>query len=169
MESLKIDGSKFKFQYLPDFANFLLKNKLKEFVTVNIRFCREEDLPMLRNLAKMTEDELVGISEAANKQLLTALSKNNIVPYIENNIGNIINNKIIDYKGRKTIDISEIVVEDIILAFYLRRKTFSFFLHAYTPNAVLHTLIIEELDFYTTQEHLLTSKAIVRMNSQKPE
>jgi hypothetical protein len=45
MSSLNIDRSKFNFQYIPDFEKFLQKEKLDEFVTVGIRFCREHDSP----------------------------------------------------------------------------------------------------------------------------
>ncbi|MES2565557.1 MAG: hypothetical protein V4565_01745 [Bacteroidota bacterium] len=169
MEPLKIDESKFKFQYLPDFANFILKNKLEEFVTVSIRYCREENLPMLRTLASMPEKDLIHISIESNRELLTALAENNVVPFIKKNIEKIINNDVKDKDGNRVLNVSEILVEDIILAFFLRRKTFAFFLHAYTQNAVLHTLLMTELDVYTTQEHLLTSKTMVRLNSQKSE
>jgi hypothetical protein len=153
--------AKFKFQYLPDYAKFLLNEKLDEYVTVGIRFCRELDLPMLRPLAKMPERELLELSRDSNKEILTALSNNDIVPFIEKNIKNFVENKVNDKQGNKLIDKTEVVVEDLILAFYIRRKLFSFFLHSYTQNAVLHMLIASEVDYYTTQEHLLTSKAYV--------
>jgi hypothetical protein len=159
MTNIPIDAAKFKFQYLPDYAKFLLQNKLTEFVTVGIRFCRELDLPMMRPLAKIPEPQLIELSTDSNKQILTGLSDNNIVPFIEKNLENFINNNIVDIKGNKLLDRTEVVAEDIILAFYIRRKLFSFFMHAYTPNAVLHTLIAAEVDAYTTQEHLLTTRA----------
>lgn len=153
--------AKFKFQYIPDYARFLLENKLDEFVMVGIRFCREMDLPMLRPLAKMPEKELLELSRESNREILTALSNNNIVPFIEKNIKNFIDNKLHDKNGNKLMDKTDLVAEDIILAFYIRRKLFSFFLHSYTQNAVVHMLIASEVDFYTTQEHLLTSKAYI--------
>lgn len=154
-----IDNSKFKFQYLPDYAKFLLENKMDEFVTVGIRFCRELDLPMMRPLSKISEQQLLELSRESNKEILTGLSQNNIVPFIEKNLSNFVGNTINDSKGQKLLDKTEVVAEDIILAFYIRRKLFSFFLHSYTPNAVVHTLIAAEVDYYTTQEHLLTTKA----------
>lgn len=166
MEYEKIDSAKFKFQYLPDFANFILKNKLDEFVTVGIRFCRELDLPMMRPLSKMSEKDLIELSRDSNKEILTALADNNIAPFIEKNIHIFVTNQINDKKGEKLLDKSEIVAEDIILAYYIRRKLFIFFLHAYTQNAVVHMLIAAELDLYTTQEHLLTVKALIE--AQKP-
>lgn len=162
MVEININSAKFKFQYLPDYAAFLLNNKLEEFTQVAIRFCREADLPMLRPLAHMSEKDLIALSMGGNRELLTALSSNNITPFIENNIKNFVSNQINDATGKKLIDRSEVMTEDVILAFYLRRKAFAFFLYAYTQNTVIHTLIIAEMDFYTTEEQLLTSKAIIK-------
>ncbi len=159
MPNIPIDSTKFKFQYLPDYANFLLQNKLDEFVTVGIRFCRELDLPMMRPLAKMPEEQLIELSRESNREILSGLSGNDIVPFIKKNLKNFIDNKIVDAQGQKLLDKTEVIAEDIILAFYIRRKLFSFFMHAYTQNAVVHTLIASEVDAYTTQEHLLTTKA----------
>lgn len=157
----KIDSSKFKFQYLPDYARFLLENKLDEFVQVGIRFCRELDLPMMRPLAKIPESELIELSKDSYREILTQLSKNDIVPFIKKNIEKFVTNKITGRNEEKLIDNTEVVAEDIILAFYIRRKLFSFFLHSYTQNAVLHMLIASEVDAYTTQEHLLTTTAFI--------
>ena len=123
----------FKFQYLPDYAGYLLDNKLEEFVTAGIRFCRELDLPMMRPLAKFSEDELIQLSMESNRELLTYLSKNNISELIAKNIDSYINNQLVDKAGNKLLDSSDIIAEDIILAFHIRRKLFSFFVYAYTP------------------------------------
>ncbi len=154
-------NSTFKFQYLPDYAKFLLQNKLDEFTLVSIRFCREVDLPMMRPLAKLSEKDLVEISKAGNKEVLEALAVNDVYPVIEKNIQRFLNNEMTDLEGKRILENSEVVAEDIILAFYVRRKVFSFFLHSYTQNAVVHTLIIAEVDAYSTREHLLTSKAFI--------
>lgn len=156
-----IDISKFKFQYLPDYAKFLLENKLDEFGMVGIRFAREMDLPMMRPLAKMSEDQLMVLSRESNREILTGLASNNIVPFIRKNITKYVNNNITDHNGKILLDKSEVVPEDIILAFYIRRKVMGFFLYAYTQNAVVHMLISNEVDAYTTQEHLLTTKAVL--------
>jgi hypothetical protein len=151
--------SNFKFQYLPDYAKFILDNKLDEFVLIGIRFARELDLPMLRPLERLSEQQLLELSRESNKEILESLANNNIVPFIDKNIKAYVENSLNDKSGKKLLDSTEIVAEDIILAFYIRRKLLSFFLHAYTQNAVLHVLIMNEVDYYTTMEHLYTTKA----------
>jgi hypothetical protein len=75
MERLNPENAHFKFQYLPDFAKFLLENKVEEFIQVGIRFCREVDLPMLRPLSKMPEKDLVALSLESNRLMLSAWKK----------------------------------------------------------------------------------------------
>lgn len=156
-----IDASKFKFQYLPNYAKFLLENKLDEFGTVGVRFARELDLPMMRPLAKIPESQLMELARESNREILQGLADNNIVPFIKKNISNYVNNRIGDKEGNILLDKTEVVAEDIILAFYIRRKVFSFFLYSYSQNTVLHMLIASEVDAYTTEEHLLTTKAYI--------
>lgn len=162
MERLKKKGL-FKFQYLPDYAKFLLENKLEEFVTVTIRFCREVELPMLKPLSKLSEQELVALSVQNTKELLESLSKNEIADFMQLRIDDFIANRIKDLSGKQLLNNTELVAEDIILGYYIRRKVFSFFLHSYTQNAVLHTLIISETDYWTSYEHLFTTKAFVQV------
>lgn len=76
--SVIVDGGKFKFQFIPDYANFLLKNKLEEFTTAGICFCREANLPMMQPSTRMKEADLVSLSVDANKELLEALAANNV-------------------------------------------------------------------------------------------
>jgi hypothetical protein len=156
-----VDKSKFRFQYIPDFAKFLLNNKLEEFTTVGIRFCREVNLPLMRPLAKIPEHDLVAMSIEANKELLEALALNNIGPLVENGLKQFVKNEMVNTKGEKIIDRSEVIAEDIIVGTRLKRKMFSFFLQSYTQNAVLHTLIMDETDEYTTREQLLTFMALI--------
>src|ERR1700741_4595885 len=112
-----IDISRFKFQYLPDYAKFLLENKLEEFGMVGIRFAREMNLPMMRPLAKIPEQQLIETARESNREILEGLAANNIVPFIKKNIQNYINNQIMDKEGNILLDKSEVMAEDIIMAF----------------------------------------------------
>jgi hypothetical protein len=146
--TIKVNKKQFKFRYLPDYAAFLLKNKLEEFVTVGIRFAREVDLPMLKPLAKIPEPELVKLSIESNREVLAALVEGHIAENIEQNLRNWIENKL------EIIDKNEIAAEDLTLAYFVRRKLFAHFLFSYTQNTVLHQQIIAEVDVYTSYEEV---------------
>jgi hypothetical protein len=161
MLNFKVDKELFKFVYLPDYASFILKNILTEFITVGIRFSREADLPLLKPLGKLTEKELVELSMESHKEILKALSENKIGEYIEVHAKKWISNSI------GIIDKDDIVAEDLTLVFYLRRKLFAHFLDQYTKNVVEQKYIIAELDFYTTHEELLSYNIYLKMQQEK--
>jgi len=154
MKKYRVDKNKFRFQYLPVYAEWLLKNKLEEFVTVGIRFCREADLPILKPLAKLPEKELVALSIESNKQMLQGLISGTICDLIENNVNDWVSNK-----HKDIIDKTEVMAEDVTLGYYLRRKVFAYFLYGYTQSAPMQQLITHEVDDYTTQEELISLKA----------
>jgi hypothetical protein len=127
------------------------------------------DLPMMRPLQRIQEKELVEMSMESNRELLIALAANEVAPLIEVKLQQFLKNEILSQKGQKILDRSEIIADDIILGTYVKRKMFAFFLHSYTQNAVVHTLILAEMDLYTTKEQLLTSKVLIecrRLESQ---
>ena len=159
MPVTKLNTSHFKFKYLPDYASYLLKNKLEEFVLVGIRFSREIDLPLLKPLAKLSEQELVKISVDSNRETLNALRESQIAEHIEINLKNWVENKLIVDKG-------EIAAEDLTLAFYVKRKMFTYFLYSYTPNTALHQLIVSEVDTYTTYEELAMLKVYLHIHNE---
>lgn len=161
MKNYMVNKDIFNFKYLPDYADYLLRNRLTEFVTVGIRFCREVDLPLLKPLSKFSEEELVALSLESNKQILLALSKNEIAKLIENNIQKWGNNTI------ENISKEDVTAQDLTLGFFLRRKIFAYFLDGYTKNVVEQKFIIAELDVYTTQEELLAYNIYIKSQQEK--
>jgi|GEM_PF-1548342 len=151
----------FNFNYLHDYAKYLLENRFQEFVTVGIRFSREADLPLLKPLSKFSEKELVELSLESNRLLLEAMSKNRIADHIEENSRKWISNTL------QIIDKDDVAAEDLTLVFYLRRKLFAYFLDAYTKNVVLQKFIIAEVDVYTTQEELISYNIYLKMQQEK--
>jgi PAS domain-containing protein len=156
-----VNKEAFKFSYLPDYAGYLLANKLNEFVTIGIRFSRQAELPLLKPLSKYTEQELVALGMDSNRKILEALTNNKIVEHIEKEAKKWINNTL-DY-----FDKNDVIAEDMTLGFYLRRKLFAYFLDAYTKNVVLQKLIIAEVDVYTTQEELMVYNIYLKMRQEE--
>lgn len=156
---LNINKENFQFEHLPKYAKYLLDHKLDEFVVVGIRFARELDLPMMKPLAKYKEEELIDMSLESNKLELNAYINNSIADHIEMNLKNWVDNKLGNRKdGKAIIDKSEIIAEDLTLAYYLKRKLFSYFLYGYTQNVSIKQSIINEMDKCTTYEELAALK-----------
>jgi len=170
-----INKENFKFEHLPKYAKYLLEHKLDEFVVIGIRFARELDLPMMKPLARIPEHELMEMSVESNKLQLNAYINNTIPDYIEMNLKNWIDNKLGNRKdGKGIIDKSEIVAEDLTLAYYIKRKLFTYFLYGYTQNVALRQSIISEMDQCTTYEELASLKVYFeilkeQLTSQDPK
>lgn len=149
MTEFSINKERFNFNHLPAYAEFLLKNKLREFTVINIRFCREADIPLLKPLAKFSDEELANISEKSNQDRLKALANQTIVEFIIKAADAWTNNQL------KIIQKEEIVAEDLTVGFHIRRKVLGYFLDSYTQDRALQKFITTEIDVYTTQEELL--------------
>lgn len=161
MEKIHVDKQLFKFRYLPDYADYLLKNKLEEFVTIGIRFARELDLPMLKPLAKIPESELMKMSLESNKAILKALSENKVSELVELNINNWTSNNI------QYLDKFEVEPEDLTLVYHIRRRLFSYFLYSYTESAPIQLSIVNEVDVYSSMEELISLRAYFLIQKEK--
>ncbi|MDF2448215.1 MAG: hypothetical protein K0R26_719 [Bacteroidota bacterium] len=158
----------FVFEHLPKYAKYLLENKLEEFVTVSIRFAREVDLPLLKPLARIPEPELVKLSVESNRLQLTALANNTVSDFIEMNLDNWAKNQLgVLSDGKAMLDKSDVIAEDLTLAFYIKRKTLSYFLYGYTTNPSVRQLIVNEADQYTSFEELASLKVYFNLQKDK--
>lgn len=136
-------------------------------MTVGIRFCREAELPLMKPLERVPERDLVQMSIESNRELLEALATNNVAPLIEQRLRIFLNNEMVNLQGQKVLDRSEIITDDFVLGTHVKRKMFYFFLQSYTQNAVVHTLIMNEMDIYTTKELLITFHALIEHRRQE--
>lgn len=161
MKKVEVNKDLFKFNYLPQYAEYLLNKHLEEFVTVGIRFARELDLPILKPLAKVPEKELVKHSMHSSRVLLTALKEDKIASHIEESLNKWIANKL------EIIDKTQIEAEDLTLVYHIRRKQFSYFLYRYTQSAPIQASIFNEVDVYTSMEELASLKIYFEMIKKK--
>lgn len=156
-----LQPEEFHFTYLHDYAKYLAEHHLDEFVLVGIRFSREANLPILKPLSKFPEAELVKLGRESNREMLLALAEKRIAPYLEINARKWIDNTM------GILDQGDIMVEDLTMGFYLRRKIFANFLDIYTKNMVLQKFIIAEVDRWTTREELFSYSIYLNIQQEK--
>ncbi|HEY0091827.1 MAG TPA: hypothetical protein VGB43_05000, partial [Flavobacterium sp.] len=70
MDKVAVNPEKFTFKYLPAYADFLLRERLEDYVRTTIRFSKEEDLPLLRPLSRFSDSELIAVSMGSTKMIL---------------------------------------------------------------------------------------------------
>jgi len=157
---MEINKEQFIFKHLPDFASYILEKKINEFVTIGIRFCKEEKLPLMKSLAEFPEEELVKRSERSSRLILTALAENKIADHIEAHLENWVSNKL------GLVDKNEIDMAELTTMYFIRRKQFSYFLYGYTQNVSVQQLIMNEVNVYTSTEERLALKVYMSLHEE---
>ncbi len=158
---IKERKDKLHFSYLPDFADFLLKNHLEEFSSFSLASSYEEDIPLLKFFSSLSDKELQALSLNSQKELLEKLSQNKVHDYIELSIRRWTENQV------PLIKQGDIVSEDLISVSFVRRKTFRWFLSRYTLNVEKFAQVMEEVDRFISLQEELSFDILFQMNQQK--
>lgn len=150
-------ADKWLFERLPAYAGFLRDNFLIPYVQEQLRISREVELPMLKYLAGISDDDLFNMSVISTREFLTAVEKNEIQDHVERSLMR----WLADDFG--IIKQDEISAEDILLAGYLRKKTMTKFLSSYTADVSTAIEIIKEIDDYTKESDLAFSNVYIKI------
>ena len=128
---------------LPDYASYLLKDRLNDFVKNLYQISLGLNIPLLKYFAGMHEQEIIRLSTDGNIRLLTAIKNNTISEYIEESKDNWLRNQL------PIITKTDVIADDIGLINYARKKAFRELLPDYTSNAHERLKIIDEIDRFT--------------------
>src|SRR5437870_221446 len=107
---------KFNFKFLPDYAAFLLKEKMRDFVKEGLALTREEDMPILKYFTAFSDEQLIEMGMKANEELLSALASNNARAYAEQARAKW------DANNIEVIEKDDLVAEDITMVAFIRKK-----------------------------------------------
>jgi PAS domain S-box-containing protein len=151
------------FKLLPAFADHLLNHKIREFTKKSIDLALEVDFPILKffDLSKYSEKELIDLSIPSYTQFLTAAIQNKLSDFVLEAVQKWETNQLPDISNQ------QLVVEDITLSTYIRKKALLHFLSAYTNDINLATELMYEIDDYTLLANQLAFKAYVRIHEKK--
>ncbi len=150
MDSTLSDHKKLDFKYFNDYADFILKNKLREFSERMLLYARSEKIPILKLFDSYNDEQLIEIGMTNAAKMLTALASNGADNYIDNALEAWKDDQI------AVISKEQIKAEDLTLISLIRRKAFRFFLPLYTKDVSLSTEILEEVDAFTTTQETLS-------------
>lgn len=136
---------KLYFTWWPGFARYIREHHLEEYVKDLIRECRELDVPLMRVLRDMPEEQLIALSMKSHGEFLQSVEDNKLREKLNENL-----------KKWETDDIEiitreDIVVEDITVGTYARKKVMLKYLPQYTTDPYEMIEIIKELDIYDEQ------------------
>lgn len=163
MEALETKSTISGLAYLADFARFLLKNRLKEFVQKSLQFSIEENLPLLTHFRQIPEAQLIEMGLLGTVEMLQAMENQNLATYIKKSIEQWESNSL------PMISREMVLAADITLGSFVRRKTFRFFIHEFTSDAEVITRTLEEVDRFTVVVEGESLNAYIRIQQSKLE
>lgn len=161
MKAAKTDIVDLDLRHLPQYAGYLLDYRMEQFVRTLLRNSYDADVPFLRMLNNMTEDQLFDFALVSNKNMLECIRKNDIPQYIETTKTNWINNQL------KIIAKDQIIADDIVLVNYARKKTFRAFIAHYTSDLKKALELVEDVDRFVSTLDAALFKTFIGIQEQQ--
>ena len=149
------------FKYLPSLAAYILKHHLNEFVHLQIKRSYEVDLPLLKVLSHMSEEELFQYSLASNTEWLTLVAQNKIKEQINLSADKWIKNQF------EVVDQYDIVSEDISLIYYIRKSGLLHFAKTFFENWDDVFEFIDELDLFISASETSSNQVYINLLKDK--
>jgi hypothetical protein len=152
-----------RFNHLPAFAGFLLKDRLREFTAVQLDLSFEVDFPILKQytLSGYTRDQLIDLSIPVYRAFLEAAAENRLEQYI----GKVISTWENDQLPEITRD--QLVIEDLTLATYVRKKALLSFIREYTADVDTALELVREADDYSLEANSQAFRAFLRIHRER--
>jgi PAS domain S-box-containing protein len=151
---------KLQFIYLPEFANFILKNKLKDLAISQLLLAKKLKIPILRYFDSFSDETLIESGMHSSKKLLNHLRSNQSGKYILESITDWVSDQV------PTITSDQVVPEDITLISYSRRTAFRGFIPLYTHDLQVALKVAEEMDLFTVELDTLCFKILVYLQQR---
>lgn len=151
------------FKHLPDYAAFLLNNKLNEFAAVQLQYAKDIKFPLLKFFEHMPEEEMIAMSIIDLTKFFNYLIENKAKEQIEDGMKQWKENLL------PLVDKHQVVAEDITLSSYLKKKMFTHYLNDYTQSIELGLRIIGEVDEYNAAMELAFFKLFSSIQHEKIE
>lgn len=156
-------SSNLKFQLLPDFAAFILSAQLKPFVEAQLQIARQMDLPMLRSILQLSDEQLVenGLPDA--RAFLEYLADNNYYAFVQLSNEEWMKDEL-KYAGKY-----DVVAEDITHGVFLRNKALKRFIPAYLNDITQAFALADEIDNMTVTELTLGTNTLLDLLKDRIE
>src|SRR5436305_13119424 len=138
-----------KFTYLPEYAAYLLNNKLELLVDEQLRLSYDLQLPLLKYFQHLSREQLKEMSKPAMKNYLLHIIENRLDDFIQTSLNTWKQNQL------PSLTRSQIVSKDISLTILIRKRAFLKYITDYTTDASTILAIIEEFDTYSSKTEWL--------------
>ncbi len=149
--------------YLPRFASFLLKERLEAFVSIQLRYSYEVELPLLKFFQAMPEEERMALSRQTSSEFLGYLAANRASEQIETSMQQWMTNRL------PVVDKDNVETEDILLVNHVRKKAMLDLLPDYTKDPFELIELIKEIDLFTLQAISTATRHYMQLYKQRLE
>ena len=151
------------FAYLKAYATYLLENKLNELAGTQLTLSREINLPVLKHLEQISNDQLITIHLTVAKELLNCCTSNEPFASIRESV-----KKWLDSEP-SSMDSQTIIVEDITLIAFTMRQALQQLAPAYSNEFPVLLKLITEIDLFITQGETIFLKTYLHSKNKKPK
>jgi PAS domain S-box-containing protein len=128
-------------EYLPAFAEFLLKNHLHDYAIFQLSLGRKLKIPLMTGLSlRYSDEQIIAIAEESAREYLTYLAGNKAYEQLNVSMNKWFRNQL------EVVGKDDIVAEDISLIGYLRSRSLKKFITDYTKDLKTIHAIDEEID-----------------------
>ncbi len=127
-------------ELLPAYAEYILAERLEDYVRTLYAFSLELDIPLMKFFASLPEKEILRMSKEGAIEFLSAIRDRRVEQYIETSRSNWVRNQL------PRISREDVIVEDISLINYARKRTMRAFLPDYTKTPAEALKVTDEID-----------------------
>ena len=152
---------KLNFKYVPDFAKFLLDERLDEISREGLLVSREVNYPLLKFFEHLPEECLLDLTRTSSKEFYTHAINNTLDEQLVHALDLWEKNQL------PLMSSDQLVLDDITLAGFVRRKVWTKFIKRYTTDVDLAFNILAELDEYQREADSAAYRIFVDMQLKK--
>jgi PAS domain S-box-containing protein len=145
------------FKYLPGYAAFVRDNCLVPYIKEQVSICRAVDLPMMRFLEGMSDEQLVTMGMDAHKLFLTHAENNTLKEHLEESLKKWVSDQLVIMKKE------DLTAEDISYAGYVRKKSLLKFLPSYTNDLDEAIEIINEIEELNIHNDIAATNVYIKL------
>ncbi len=153
--------SKLEFVYYPGFAKFVKEFHLHEYVNDLIALAKRLDIPLMRRLADLPEEQLINLSLQSHGEFLDHA--------INNKLGQLLQGSLAKWEGDnlEIVGMYDIMAEDIHLVSYLRKQCLSKFLPLYTQDLDEMMGVLHDIDSYEVEAGIRGTNTFIMLLKRK--
>src|SRR5438309_1887631 len=113
---------------LPSFALYILEHRLLDYIKEQLALARKLDIPMLRDILKLTDEQLIEHSVSDNKEFLQCLVQDKYSEYMRESNNRWLQDRL-GYTGKY-----DVVTADITRGGTLRNRALKQFIPDFVPD-----------------------------------